>query len=147
LDYFMRSLLSTLALVATLLAGCGSQSPAEDLADKARPAGSWFGTLRYAGEQWMGNRVPEAFVTDTFKEAAKDLDDIADAAKASRAPAPLRSGLQALVTEGKAAGGELQRAAQAGDRPGAAAQVARLAALQLRFDAWQKQAAPSDEQK
>jgi 3-hydroxyisobutyrate dehydrogenase-like beta-hydroxyacid dehydrogenase len=136
----MRSLLSALALVAALLAACGSQSPAEDLADKARPAGSWLGTLRFAGEQWMGNRVPEAFVTDTFKEAAKDLDDIADAAKESEAPAPLRAELRSLVSEGKAAGGELQRAAQGGDHPGAAAQVARLAALQTRFDAWQKQA-------
>jgi 3-hydroxyisobutyrate dehydrogenase-like beta-hydroxyacid dehydrogenase len=136
----MRSLLSALALVATLLAGCGSRPPAADLADQARPAGSWLGTLRLAGEQWMGNRVPEAFVTDTFKEAAKDLDDVADAAKGSRAPAPLRSALQSLMTEGKAAGSALEHAAQAGDRPGAAAQVARLAALQTRFTAWQKQA-------
>jgi hypothetical protein len=136
----MRSLLSALALVAALLAACGSQTPAEDLADQARPAGSWLGTLRFAGEQWMGNRVPEAFVTDTFKEAAKDFDDVADAAKGSRAPAPLRSTLQWLMTEGKAAGGALERAAQGGDRPGAATQVARLAALQLRFMAWQKQA-------
>src|SRR3954451_3687146 len=111
----MRSLLLALALTAALLAACGSQSPAEDLADKARPAGSWLGTLRFAGEQWMGNRVPEAFVTDTFKEAAKDLDDVADAAKGSRAPAPLRSALQELMAEGKAAGSALERAAQGGD--------------------------------
>jgi hypothetical protein len=140
----MRILLPAMALVAALLFACGSQPPAEDLADKARPAGSWLGTLRFAGEQWMGNRVPEAFVTDTFKQAAKDLDDIADAAKDSRAPAPLRSTLRTLMTEGKAAGSALERAAQRGDRPGAAAQVARLAALQLRFTAWQRQAAPQD---
>jgi 3-hydroxyisobutyrate dehydrogenase-like beta-hydroxyacid dehydrogenase len=143
----MRSLLLTLALVAALLAACGSQSPAADLADKARPAGSWLGTLRFAGEQWMGNRVPEAFVTDTFKEAAKDLDGVADAAKGSRAPAPLRSTLHGLMAEGKAAGGALERAAQGGDRAGVAAQVARIAALELRFAAWQRQAAPEDKPK
>src|SRR4051812_12643286 len=100
----MRSLLSALALFAALLAACGSQPPAAELADKARSAGSWLGTLRFAGEQWMGNRVPEAFVTDSFKEAAKDLDGVAEAAKKSHAAAPLRSTLEGLMAEGKAAG-------------------------------------------
>jgi hypothetical protein len=138
----MRNLLPALGLAAGLLLGCRAQSPEADLVQQARPAGSWLATLRWTGEQWIANRVPKSFVQSTSAAARDDLDGIGEAARASRARPAVRLPLQRLLDDGKAAGGALERAVAAGDRPAAARQVERLAALQARFSDWQRQGAP-----
>ena len=135
----MRNFLPALVLATGALLACQSQSPEEELVQQARPAGSWLATLRWTGEQWAANSVPESFVRTTSAEAGKDLDKLADAAKKSKARPEVRQPLQGLLGEGKAAGDALEKAVEADDRPGVARQVARLAALQARFNAWQQQ--------
>ncbi|HEY0557962.1 MAG TPA: hypothetical protein VGG20_27175 [Thermoanaerobaculia bacterium] len=138
----MRKIFSAgliLALAASLAFACSRQSPEEKLLDTARPAVSWFATLRMTGERWIANSVPKSFVKSTVGEARKDLGKVADAAGKSPVPAGEKLPLLALMREGRAVGLGLQKAAEAGDRPGAARQVAQLVALQERIAAWQRQ--------
>jgi hypothetical protein len=135
----MRNLLPALVLATGALLACQSQSPEEELVQQARPAGSWLATLRWTGEQWAANSVPESFVRTTSAEAGKDLDKLADAARTSKARPEVRQPLQGILGEGKAAGEALEKAVEADNRPGVARQVAQLAALQARFNAWQQQ--------
>jgi hypothetical protein len=135
----MRNLLPALVLAMGALLACQSQSPEEELVQQARPAGSWLATLRWTGEQWAANSVPESFVRTTLDAAKKDFDQIADAAKKSQARPEVRQPLQGILDEGTAAGAALEKAVEADDRPGVTRQVARLAALQARFNAWQRQ--------
>jgi hypothetical protein len=128
-----------LALAASLVLACSRQSPEEKLLDTARPAVSWLATLRMTGERWIANSVPKSFVKATVGEARKDLGKVADAAGKSPVPAGEKLPLLALMREGRSVGLDLQKAAEAGDRPGAARQVARLVALQERITAWQRQ--------
>ena len=132
----MRNFFPALVLAAGALLACGSQSPEEELVQQARPAGSWLATLRFTGEQWAANSVPESFVKSTVNEAKKDLDKLADAAGKSKARPEVRQPLQGILGEGKAAGAALEKAVEADDHPGVARQVQRLAALQVRFNAW-----------
>ena len=128
-----------LALAAGLLLACPSPSPSEKLLDATKPAASWIATLRMTGERWIANSVPKSFVQSTVSEARKDLGKVADEAGKSPAPAGERSPLLQLMREGRAAGLGLQKAAEAGDRPAAARQVAQLESLQERIAAWQRQ--------
>jgi 3-hydroxyisobutyrate dehydrogenase-like beta-hydroxyacid dehydrogenase len=128
-----------LALASSLLLACSSQSPTEKLLDTAKPAGSWIATLRMTGERWIANSVPESFVKATVDEARDDLGKVVDEAGKSPAPAAARLPLQRLLHAARAAGFGLEKAVKAGDRPGAARQVGRLAALQGELAAWRKQ--------
>jgi hypothetical protein len=129
----------TLAVAAGLLLACAQQSPEEKLLDAARPAASWLATLRMTGEQWIANSVPKSFVKATVAEARTDLGKVAEEAGKSPARPEARLPLQQLMREARAVGLGLERAVEAGDRPGAARQVAQVAALQERIAAWQRQ--------
>jgi hypothetical protein len=129
----------TFAVAASLLLACAAQSPDETLLDAARPALSWVATLRMTGEQWIANSVPKSFVQATVAAARKDLLDVAEEAGKSKARPQARLPLQRLMHEARAVGFGLQRAVEAGDRPGAARQVEQLEALQERLAAWQRQ--------
>jgi hypothetical protein len=135
----MRNFLPALVLATGALLACQSRSPEEELVQQARPAGSWLATLRWTGEQWAANSVPESFVRTTSAKAGKDLDKLADAAKTSKARPEVRQPLQSILGEGKAAGAALEKAVETDDRPGVTKQVQRLAALQARFNDWQQQ--------
>jgi 3-hydroxyisobutyrate dehydrogenase-like beta-hydroxyacid dehydrogenase len=128
-----------LALATSLALACTRQSPEEKLLDTAKPAVSWLATLRMTGERWIANSVPKSFVKSTVSEARKDLGKVADETEKSKAPAAERFPLLQLMREGRAAGLGLQKAAEAGDRPGAARQLAQLESLQERIAAWQRQ--------
>ncbi|MFL6260973.1 MAG: hypothetical protein ACJ76Y_14800 [Thermoanaerobaculia bacterium] len=136
----LRSLVQTaLAAVAGLCLACSSQSPEEKLLDQAKTAASWIATLRMTGEQWGANSVPTSFVETTVKAARSDLEKEADDAAKSKAPPEVRDLFRQIVTEAEAAGKRLGQAAEANDRPGAAREVGRLAALQGQIEALQKQ--------
>ncbi|MFL6232020.1 MAG: hypothetical protein ACJ76N_02710 [Thermoanaerobaculia bacterium] len=136
----LRSLVRTaLAAVAGLCLACSSQSPEEKLLDQAKTAASWIATLRMTGEQWGANSVPTSFVETTVKAARSDLEKEADDAAKSKAPPEVRDPFRQIVTEAEAAGKRLGQAAEANDRPGAAREVGRLAALQGQIEALQKQ--------
>ena len=126
-----------LAMAASLLLACSSQSPEEKLVDTARPAASWIATLRMAGEEWIANSVPKSFVKSTIDEARKDLAKAADEAEKSPARSAVKLPLQRLMHEARAAGSGLEKAVEAGDRPGVARQVGRIVALQGELAAWQ----------
>jgi hypothetical protein len=127
-----------LAVAASLLLACSSQSPEEKLVDTARPAASWIATLRMAGEEWIANSVPKSFVQSTIDEARNDLGKAADEAEKSPARSAVKLPLQRLMHEARAAGSGLEKAVEAGDRPGVARQVGRIAALQGELAAWQE---------
>jgi hypothetical protein len=126
-----------LAVAASLLLACSSQSPEEKLLDTAKPAASWVATLRMVGEEWIANSVPESFVKSTVGEARKDLGKVADEAGKSSARPEVKLPLQRLMHEARAAGSGLEKAVEAGDRPGVTRQVGRIAALQGELAAWQ----------
>jgi hypothetical protein len=135
----LRPLVRTaLAAVAGLYLACSSQSPEEKLLDQAKTASSWIATLRMTGEQWEANSVPTSFVETTGKAARSELEKEADDAAKSKARPELRVPFHQIVTEAEAAGKRLSQAAEANDRPGAAREVGRLAALQGRLEALQK---------
>jgi hypothetical protein len=131
-----------LALAASLLLACSASSPEEKLLDAAKPAVSWVATLRMTGEQWSANSIPAAFVKATVDEARNDLAKVVDEAGKSPARPEVKLPLQRLLHEARAAGFGLGRAVEAGDRPGVARQVGRLAALQGELAAWQARQAP-----
>jgi hypothetical protein len=130
-----------IALAAALSLGiaCASQSPEQKLADDARPAISWVATLGMTGERWIANSVPKSFVQSTVAEARKDLGQTVDDAAKSKARADARIPLQRMLHEARAAGSGLEKAADAGDRTGAARQVELLKGLQVQLDQWQRQ--------
>jgi hypothetical protein len=133
----LRSL--TLAAAAGLCLACSSRSPKEKLLDTAQTASSWIATLRMAGEQWGANSVPTSFVETTVKAARSELETEADDAAKSEAPPEVRDPFRQIVTEAKDVSKRLSQAAEENDRSGAAREVGRLAALQERLAALQKQ--------
>lgn len=136
----LRPLVRT-ALAATvgLCLACSSQSPKEKLLDTAQTASSWIATLRMTGEQWGANSVPTSFVETTVKAARAELAKEAEDAARSEAPPEVRDPFRQIVTEAKDVGKRLSQAAEVNDRPGAALEVGRLAALQERLEALRKQ--------
>lgn len=137
----MRNYTLALALATSALLACQSKSPEEEILQQAQPAGSWIATLRFAGEQWIANRVPASFVGNTVDAARDELGKEIQEASKSKARPELRAPLQRLMTETRSAGTGLSRAVDVGDRPGAARQVARLATIQQELAAWRKGAA------
>lgn len=137
----MRNYTFVLALAAGALLACQSKTPEEAILQQAQPVGSWIATLRFAGEQWIANRVPASFVQTTSEAARDELGKEVQEASKSKARPELRDPLRRLMTEAQSAGDGLAKAVEAGDRPGAARQVARLAALQGELAAWKQGAA------
>jgi hypothetical protein len=131
-----------LALAASALLACQSKPPEEDLLQQAQPAGSWIATLRLSGEQWIANRVPASFVENTADAARDELGKVVQAAGKSKVRPELRLALQRLMTDARSAGTGLSRAVDAGDRPGVARQVGRLATIQQELAAWRKGLSP-----
>jgi hypothetical protein len=127
---------------AVLLAACQHKSPEEELLDKADAVDSWIATLQMAGEKWLANSVPTSFVKSTCKEADKDLDQAADEAAKSQARPEVRDPLRQSISQARAAGANLRRAVAANDRPGAAREAGRLAALGRRFEEWKRRVGP-----
>ena len=132
----MRKPTLVLALATSALLACQSKSPREEILQQAQTAGSWIATLRFSGEQWIANRVPASFVRSTADAARDQLDQEAQEAGQSKVPSEIRLPFQRLATGARSAGTGLAKAVEAGDRPGAARQVARLAALQAELAAW-----------
>jgi hypothetical protein len=130
---------TALAAALGLCLACSSQSPKEKLLDTAQKSSSWIATLRMAGEQWGANSVPTSFVETTVKAARDEFKQEAEDAKKSKAPPEIREPFRQIVTEAKDVGKRLSQAAEANDRPGAAREVAQLAALQGRLEELQKQ--------
>jgi hypothetical protein len=130
---------TALAVAAGLCLACSPQSPEEKLLDQAKTASSWIATLRMTGEQWGANSVPTSFVETTVKAARGELKKEADDAAKSKARPEVRDPFRQIVTEAGAVGKSLRQAAGANDRPGVAREVGRLAALQGRLEAFQKQ--------
>jgi hypothetical protein len=136
----LRPLVRTaLAAAVGLCLACSSQSPKEKLLDTAQTASSWIATLRMTGEQWGANSVPTSFVETTVKAARSELEKEAEDAAKSEAPPEVRDPFRQIVTEARDVGKRLSQAAEANDRPGAAREVGRLAALQERLEALRKQ--------
>jgi hypothetical protein len=132
-----------LILMATgAVFACQHKSPEQELLDKAEPAGSWIPTLQMAGEKWVANSVPASFVKTTCKAADKDLDQAAQEAAKSKARPEVREPLRQLISETRAAGAGLRKAAEANDRPEVSRQAGQLAALRQRFEAWKKGVGP-----
>jgi hypothetical protein len=127
---------------AALLAACQHKSPEQELLDKADLAGSWIATLQMAGEKWVANSVPASFVKTTCKAADEDLDQAGQDAAKSKARPGMRDPLRELISQARAAGNSLRQAAEANDRPEAARQAGRLAALRQRFEEWKKSVSP-----
>ena len=135
----LRLLVRTaLAVAAASSLACSSQSPKEKLLDSAQTASSWIATLRMTGEQWGANSVPTSFVETTVKAARSELEQEADDAAKSKAPPELRDPFRQIVTEARDVGKRLSQAAEENDRPGAARETGRLAALQGQLAALQK---------
>jgi hypothetical protein len=130
---------TALAVAAGLCLACSSQSPEEKLLDQTKAASSWIATLRMTGEQWGANSVPTSFVETTVKAAREELKKEADDAAKSKARPEVRDPFRQIVTAAGAVGKSLRQAAEANDRPGMAREVGRLAALQGRLEAFQKQ--------
>ena len=101
--------------VAFVLIACGEKSQAERLA----PARSWVATLRFAGQQWLGNRVPARFLERSCEAASKTFDGI-------DSDRPLLDRADALTHD-------LQHAAERSDRAAAIRALDALAALQRQF--------------
>ena len=129
---------AALTVTAGLCLACSSPSPEEKLPDTAQTASSWIATLRMTGEQWAANSVPASFVETTVKAAREDLEKEADDAAKSNAPPEVRDPFRQIVTAARAEGKKLSQDAEANDRPGAAREVAQLAALQERLAALRK---------
>ncbi|HEX3552124.1 MAG TPA: hypothetical protein VIA62_02720 [Thermoanaerobaculia bacterium] len=128
---------------AALLAACQHKSPEQELLDKADAVGSWIATLQMAGEKWLANSVPKSFVKSTCKEADRDLDQATGETAKSQARPEVRDPLRQLISQTRAAGASLRRAVATNDRPGAAREAGRLAALGRQLAAWKKGAGSS----
>lgn len=118
---------------------CSSKSPEEKLLDQAKTVSSWVATLRMTGEQWNANSIPTSFVETTGKAARKELETAAEETAKSKAPQELRAPLQQTISEAVASAKGVRRAAETGDHPGMAREIGRLASLQARLEALQKQ--------
>lgn len=88
-----------LTLLLALLLGCREQSEEEKLIRAASPVKSWASSLAYAGELWLGNRVPKSFVVGSAESALKETAKAQHAADTSRAPAVLRARVRHSLDE------------------------------------------------
>jgi hypothetical protein len=129
-------------VAAALFASCRHKSPEQELLDKADPAGSWIATLQMAGEKWGANSVPASFVKTTCEAADEDLDQAGQETAKSKARPEVRDPLHQLISLTRVADANLYQAVAANDRPEAARQAGRLAALRQRFEAWKKSVSP-----
>jgi len=123
------------AILVFAALACQHKTPDQELLDKADPVGSWIATLQMAGEKWLANSVPTSFVKTTCEAADEDLDQAAGETAKSQAGPAVRDPLRQLISQARAAGKGLRRAAVANDRPGAAQEVRRLAGLRSGFAA------------
>jgi len=134
----MRNYTLALALATSALLACQSKSPEEEILQHSQTVSSWTATLRFAGEQWIANRVPASFVQSTAEAAREELGkEIQEVSKSPVRP-ELRSPLQKLMTDARSAGNGLRKAVEAGDRAGAAREVGRLVALQGQLATWKR---------
>lgn len=104
-----------------MAAGCSSDL--QKLAKELEPARSWTATLQLAGESWLGNRVPSAYVRRTAGEAREQI------AKSGKTVAQLVDTPAGLRDR---AVGTLARAAATADSIARA--IERVDTLQLRRD-------------
>jgi hypothetical protein len=126
-------LMAAVAVAAALFVSCQKQNPEQDLLQKVEPVGSWLAALRMTGEKWTANSVPAAFVRTTAEAARGPLEQAAQDDADSKARPAVRDPLRQLISEGRAAGDRLRRAADSDDRKAAQPVVQELAALQARF--------------
>lgn len=133
-----RVWIAGLALLAALLFACQHKQPEEELLKKIEPVGSWLASLQMAGEKWLANSVPSAFLKNTVAAARKELDSAAEEIAKSPARPEVRDPLRRLVTEATAANTGLERAVEINDRKGVARHTGRLAELHATFEALQE---------
>jgi hypothetical protein len=136
--YPVRRARGGLILVLILVISCQSKSPDEQLLKTVQPVGSWLASLEMTGRKWSANSVPASFVRNMTGAALEQIETAAGETGRSSARPGLREPLRSLLGEARNAAIALRRAANAGDRPAAAREVGRLAALHARFEALAK---------
>ena len=115
-------------MIAAALAACGNQPPDRKLIKDIGPAISWVSALEFAAEDWLGNRVPSAFMRESLKSADQVLEKARQSVDQSKASEPLRNAVAQQLRAGADAAGELKAAVTRGDRAGVGRARARLAA-------------------
>ena len=125
-------------VAAVVLLACQSKSPEEKLLKSAEPIGSWLAALEMAGRKWAANSVPASFVRSSVSAAGDQFKKVAKGAATSETRPEVREPLRRLVADAEAAGEGLRRAVEANDRRQVAREVALLAGLRARFEAWKR---------
>lgn len=87
----MRNL--AIAAVVLLALACSHSTEEEKLLQAFEPVGSWAASLSFAGEQWLGNRVPAAFVRKSIEAARKSVAAAQKQAESSKAAAAIKQPL------------------------------------------------------
>jgi hypothetical protein len=122
-----------------LLVACSHKTLEQRLLQDVDPAMSWVSTLQFAGEKWLADSVPTAFVRSSVGAAKKELQKATKAIGQSRARNDLRDALQHQFEAASAAAGHLNEAIEENDRRMAAESIARLAAAHAALERMHEQ--------
>jgi hypothetical protein len=106
-----------------LLAACSHRTAEEQLIKDVAPAKAWVATLRFAGEKWIANSVPTAFVRSSLGAAEKEFDRAMRSVDQSNARRDLRDQLRHHLEGSHAAAERLKNAIEKQDRRAAAAAI------------------------
>ena len=122
-----------------IAAGCSSDR--EKLAKELEPARSWAATLQLAGESWLGNRVPSAYLGRTAGEARESLTKSGTSvAQLVEAPPALRDRALATLAQAAATADSMAGAIERRDTLQLRRELAQIGALGNALDSLVKQA-------
>ncbi len=120
----MRQHLLFVAMV--LLAACSRKTPEQKLLDEVHPALSSVATLQFAGESWLTDRVPTAFVRRSATAAENALDAATKSLEQSPARTTLREGIRRQLEVAHAAAEQLRQAIENDDRRSVRESIQRI---------------------
>lgn len=101
-----RGLLAITAILAlSLVAGCGAQSPDEELLTALQPVASWAATAHMAADAWTRSDVPTTYAREALQEAQGELKSSTD----------MLQDVQPAKTAGKDGKSALEHARRASD--------------------------------
>jgi hypothetical protein len=123
-----------IAAAVVLVLSCGHSSEEEKLLKAFEPVGSWGASLAFAGEQWLGNRVPAAFVRKSIEAARRAVAAARKEESASKAAETLRHPLAESADALTVAIDTLEHGLTTHDRALVQSAIARCEAVHKRIE-------------
>lgn len=121
-------------LAVFLVLCCARRTEEQKLVSSLSAAKSWMATLPFVAEQWLGNRVPDAYTRRCLDSADKEIRKGLQSIERSRASAELRDRLHRALDRAAVSTSSVKRALDVSDRAAVARETARFESIHEELD-------------